>query len=96
MHDLVEDYLIERGIKVTHMGFIYLVEAIVAVIYDRDKARHMTVLYEEIGKYNNTSLTRVERNIRYALESADINVTSGEFILRTAIILSKRKGETKK
>ena len=95
MHDLVEDYLIERGVKVTHMGFTYLVEAIVAVIYDRDKARHMTALYEEIGKYNNTSLTRVERNIRYALESADINVTSGEFILRTAIISSKRKGETK-
>ena len=95
MHDLVEDYLIERGVKVTHMGFTYLVEAIVAVIYDRDKARHMTALYEEIGKYNNTSLTRVERNIRYSLESADIKVTSGEFILRTAIILSKRKGETK-
>ena len=96
MHDLVEDYLIEKGVKVTHKGFIYLVEAIVAVVYDRDKARHMTALHEEIGKYNNTSLTRVERNIRYALESADIKVTSGEFILRSAIILSKRKGETKK
>ena len=95
MHDLVEDYLIERGIKVIHMGFTYLVEAIVAVINDRDKARHMTALYEEIGKYNNTSLTRVERNIRYALESADIKVTSGEFILRTAIILSKEKERQK-
>ena len=93
---IVQDYLIERGIKVTHMGFGYLVEAIVAVINDRDKARHMTALYEEIGKYNNTSLTRVERNVRYALDSAGINVTSGEFILRSAIILSKRKGETKK
>ena len=91
MNDLVEDYLIEKGIKVTHMGFAYLVDAIVAVINDRDKARHMTALYQEIGKYNNTSLTRVERNIRYALESADIKVTSGEFILRTAIILSKEK-----
>lgn len=96
MNDLVEDYLIERGIKVTHMGFTYLVDAIVAVINDRDKARHMTALYEEIAKYSNTSMTRVERNIRYALESADIKVTSGEFILRSAIILSKRKGETKK
>lgn len=96
MNNLVEDYLIERGIKVTHMGFTYLVDAIVAVINDRDKARHMTALYEEIAKYSNTSMTRVERNIRYALESADIKVTSGEFILRTAIILSKRKGETKK
>lgn len=96
MNDLVEDYLIERGVKVTHMGFDYLVDAIVAVMKDRDKAKHMTALYEEIGKYNNTSLTRVERNVRYALDSADINVTSGEFILRTAIILSKRKGETKK
>lgn len=95
MHDLVEDYLIERGIKVTHIGFTYLVCAIVAVINDRDKARHMTALYEEIGKYNNTSLTRVERNIRYALESADIKVTSGEFILRTAIILSKEKERQK-
>lgn len=95
MNDLVEDYLIERGIKVTHMGFTYLVYAIVAVINDRDKARHMTALYEEIGKYNNTSLTRVERNIRYALESADIKVTSGEFILRTAIILSKEKERQK-
>ena len=96
MNDLVEDYLIEKGIKVTHMGFVYLVDAIVAVMKDRDKARHMTALYEEIGKYNNTSLTRVERNVRYALDRADIQVTSGEFILRTAIILSKRKGETKK
>ena len=95
MNDLVEDYLIERGVKVTHMGFTYLVDAIVAVINDRDKARHMTALYEEIGKYNNTSLTRVERNIRYALESADIKVTSGEFILRTAIILSKEKERQK-
>ena len=50
MHDLVEDYLIEKGIKVTHMGFTYLVDAIVAVINDRDKARHMTALYAEIGK----------------------------------------------
>ena len=96
LNDLVEDYLIEKGIRVTHMGFAYLVDAIVAVMKDRDKARHMTALYEEIGKYNNTSLTRVERNVRYALDSADINVTSGEFILRSAIILSKRKGETKK
>ena len=95
MISLVEDYLIEGGIKVTHKGFNYLVDAIVAVANDRHKAQHMTALYQEIGKYNNTSLTRVERNIRYALESADINVTSGEFILRTAIILSKRKGETK-
>ena len=62
---------------------------------DRDKARHMTALYQEIGKYNNTSLTRVERNVRYALDSADINVTSGEFILRTAIILSKEKERQK-
>ena len=45
MHDLVEDYLIEKGVKVTHKGFIYLVEDIVAVIYERDKATHMTVLY---------------------------------------------------
>lgn len=95
MHDLVEDYLIERGIKVTHMGFTYLVDAIVAVINDRDKARHMTALYKEIAKYNNTSMTRVERNIRYALESADIKVTNGEFILRTAIILSKEKERQK-
>lgn len=95
MNDLVEDYLIERGIKVTHMGFTYLVDAIVAVINDRDKVRHMTALYEEIAKYSNTSMTRVERNIRYALESADIKATSGEFILRTAIILSKRKGVKK-
>ena len=95
LNDLVEDYLIERGVKVTHMGFDYLVDAIVAVINDRDKARHMTALYQEIGKYNNTSLTRVERNIRYALDSADIKVTSGEFILRSAIILSKEK-ESKK
>lgn len=95
MHDLVEDYLIERGIKVTHMGFTYLVDAIVAVINDRDKARHMTALYIEIGKYNNTSLTRVERNVRYALDSAGIKVTSGEFILRTAIILSKEKERQK-
>lgn len=95
MNDLVEDYLIERGIKVTHMGFAYLVDAIVAVMKDRDKARHMTALYQEIGKYNNTSLTRVERNVRYALDSADINVTSGEFILRTAIILSKEKERQK-
>ena len=50
MNDLVEDYLIEKGIKVTHMGFTYLVDAIVAVMKDRDKARHMTALYEEIGK----------------------------------------------
>ena len=95
MNDLVEDYLIEKGIKVTHKGFTYLVDAIVAVMKDRDKARHMTALYQEIGKYNNTSLTRVERNIRYALESADINVTSGEFILRSAIILSKEKERQK-
>ena len=95
LNDLVEDYLIERGVKVTHMGFDYLVDAIVAVINDRDKAKHMTSLYEEIAKYNNTSLTRVERNIRYALDSADIKVTSGEFILRSAIILSKEK-ESKK
>ena len=93
MNDFVEDYLIESGVKVTHKGFSYLVCAIVAVINDRDKAKHMTSLYEEIAKYNNTSLTRVERNIRYALDSADIKVTSGEFILRTVIILSKRKGE---
>ena len=95
LNDLVEDYLIERGVKVTHMGFDYLVEAIVAVINDRDKAKHMTSLYEKIAKYSNTSLTRVERNIRYALDSADIKVTSGEFILRSAIILSKEK-ESKK
>ena len=63
MNDLVEDYLIERGVKVTHMGFAYLVDAIVAVIKDRDKARHMTALYQEIGKYNNTSLTRAQHPI---------------------------------
>ena len=96
MHDLIEDYLIGNGVNVTHKGFLYLVDAIIAVMNDRDKAKHMTALYEEIGRYNNTTLTRVERNVRYALDSANIKLTSGEFILRTAIILSKRKGETKK
>lgn len=93
--NLVEDYLIEKGIKVTHKGFNYLVDAIVAVANDRQKAQHMTALYNDIGIDNNTSLTRVERNIRYALESADIKETSGEFILRTAIILSKEKERQK-
>ena len=95
MHDLIEDYLIGNGVNVTHKGFLYLVDAIIAVMNDRDKAKHMTALYEEIGRYNNTTLTRVERNVRYALDSANIKLTSGEFILRTAIILSRAKEREK-
>ena len=90
MENKVIDYLLEQGIKPNLKGFNYLVQAVVAVMKDRSQSEHMTMLYHKLAKDNNTSYINVERNIRYVITSAGINQTCGEFVLRSAIKISRK------
>lgn len=86
----IENYLIEKGIKVSHKGFDFLVEAIKLMQRDRTYKNQMTTrLYPDVANNLNETATKVERGIRYAIDRAGIYLTNSEFILRAVMELNQ-------
>ena len=96
---LIDEVLVylytEFGFNITNKGTKYLAESIVAVYRDRNKALHLTNLYKDIAKKNNTTWQAVERIMRNEVKKVSDNKL-GEFILRQAIIIKQKKKERAK
>lgn len=66
---LVMNTLIRVGVPASLLGFEYLKEAIILVVRDSKAMRGVTkVLYPQIALKFNTTVSRVERSIRHAIE----------------------------
>ena len=91
---LIDEVLVylytEFCFNITNKGTKYLAESIVAVYRDRNKALHLTNLYKDIAKKNNTTWQAVERIMRNEVKKVSDNKL-GEFILRQAIIIKQKR-----
>ena len=71
LKNMVTDVIHEIGVPAHIKGYQYLREAIMIAIDDMDVINAVTkVLYPEVAKRFNTTASRVERAIRYAIEVA--------------------------
>lgn len=87
----IESYLLEAGIKPNNKGFECLKIAIDLIIRNPEYKDQITkVLYPEVSKVLSDVPTRIERSIRYSLESAGIHITNSEFLSKAAIDLSEK------
>ena len=58
----------EEGFKISNIGTVYLAEAIVEVIYCPESIKLLTkVVYPDIAERYSTTVSAVERNIRFAI-----------------------------
>lgn len=63
--------LLELGVPQHIKGYDYLKTAIALAVEDSEKTQAITkVLYPEIAKIHSTTVSRVERAIRHAIETA--------------------------
>lgn len=85
----IENYLINKGIRVQYKGFDCLVEAIKLVQKDRTYKNSITKrLYPDVAKTLNETASKVERAIRHAISKSKVlYMTNGEFISRAALEL---------
>lgn len=72
MYERMARQLLKRiGVPNDILGHKYVVDAIVAVVHDPDKTHGIVKgLYADVAQRNSTTVTRVERAIRHAIETA--------------------------
>lgn len=82
----VNAVLDETGVPHSHLGYHYLMQAIFTVCSDEKlmATRKVMQLYSRVAEMNNVSPSRIERDIRRALQKANCAMTSGEFIYRVS------------
>lgn len=71
MEKRIMDLLKELNVPTGNLGFKYLADAIKEVVKDEEKLRYITKhdgLYDVIAKRYKTTISRVERAIRHAIE----------------------------
>lgn len=81
----IEQILLGKNISPALVGFTYI-----ATAYDEWEKWNgndvkVCVLYSIVAKKCKTTYQRVERGIRYALESAKINMTNKKFIAQLVL-----------
>lgn len=89
----VENILIMLGVTPNLNGFDYICDA-VDLINNSQKKIPMMELYDSVAEKRNTTVTHVERAIRYAISKADLEVwfpfggyrtTNSEFLFLLAL-----------
>jgi two-component system response regulator (stage 0 sporulation protein A) len=79
MNAKINKLLYEWGVQPHLLGFIYLKNAVKLVSKDPKNLHQITkVLYPAIAKANDTTASRVERDIRHAIEIALYNMGDDE------------------
>lgn len=88
----IEDYLLSKGIYPNVKGFEFLKRAIMLIFKD-PKLRFDIVkgIYPRIAKLENTTPTRVERNIRTAISFTKTNLTNSQFLALAVLELARQK-----
>lgn len=70
-NETIKKYLKELGVPQNLLGYEYLATAIELALKDRKYIHSVTkILYPDIAKQYNTTLSRVERAIRHAIETS--------------------------
>lgn len=72
LYNLQRQYLFELGFNINSDGFYYWITAI--NLYKKKQNTTMTKIYEEIGKYNNKTVSQVERAMRTASATAKYKI----------------------
>lgn len=89
-------YLDERGFKHAQRGFVYLVDAIQMASEKPDILNAVTKeLYPSVAKNRGATASRVERDIRHSIETAEgvsVRITNSEFVARAADDLISSSG----
>lgn len=67
---LITWFLHQLGLRTKNQGFHFLREAVLLVMEDPNKLDSLTDLYNEIAIKFGSSYSRVERNLRYSVETA--------------------------
>ncbi|MCD8328838.1 MAG: sporulation initiation factor Spo0A C-terminal domain-containing protein [Ruminococcus sp.] len=92
---LTTNFILKLGVPEKLKGYHYLREAILLLINDSQMLESVTkILYPAVAKKFNTTSSRVERSIRYAIEIAwnegDFNVQNSFF----GYTIDDEKGKT--
>ena len=72
----VEEVLLEMGTPIRTKGFKYIEDAVLLLDDPDWCAAKWTAIYNKIARMNSTTATKVERNIRTALETTRDNVAN--------------------
>jgi len=86
-------HIIEIGIPAHLKGFVYVQDAINFAIMDPDIMSSMeNMLYPKIAKKNQTTASRVERDIRHAIEVAFVrgNIKKFQTIFGHTVVAAKK------
>ena len=90
-------YLLDIGVKPNYKGFMYLNTAIQLVIDNKNIIPNITnVLYPKIAKIYKQTPSKVERNIRFAIENSNDeykNMSNKEFIAFCALNITLKGGK---
>lgn len=80
----IGQYLFELGFNINSDGFYYWITAI--NLYKKKQNTTMTKIYEEIGKYNNKTVSQVEKAMRTASATAKDKIILQYQIYKTIIL----------
>lgn len=70
LNQVITKSLTQLGIPTNTIGFFYLKDVILLVVYDNTNLKNISILYKEIAKQYNSTRERINRGILYAIESA--------------------------
>lgn len=90
---VIYSYLDETGIKQSLSGYRYLSYVIYAVsqCFDDNASINMNDIYEELSKKNKCSMYGVRNAMKYALESANIESSMKNYVMRAVLDLRRQK-----
>jgi hypothetical protein len=86
---IIGDYLIDKGIKISNLGFSNLITAIKLCLEDRKNLQFIGVLNQKVGEINGYKASQVEKTIRFAISNSnEKGVVLKEFIARSVYDIS--------
>lgn len=86
---IIGDYLIEKGIKISNLGFANITTAIKLCLEDRKNLQFVGVLNQKVGEINGFKASQVEKTMRFAIiNSNEKGIAFKEFIARAVYDIS--------
>lgn len=77
IENIIESIVDQEGIQPSYKGFKYINEAVYLILEDGEKLDAITKeVYGEIARKHKTSITSVERTIRFAIQKTSLKFTS--------------------
>jgi hypothetical protein len=81
---IIGDYLIDKGIKISNLGFSNLVTAIRLCLEDRKNLELVGKLSQKVGEINGYKASQVEKTIRFAISNSnEKGIAYKEFVARS-------------